>query len=279
MRTDAQHVAMKVYRSPDPMVSALYRRKARRRHSTRGLDEEQLEQMPLRQGKNPRYGWRDSPSIGIYQLIDNVLKSRAGRPFDEVYSEMCERFPSGTFERFMLEQALRRVDGHQSATRICPETGEVQTTYSGLFWHRASGAYIHPTTGILHHEPRSSVARIARTIHLMSGVEEHRLAGGAIYLRKKGIWYEGEMTALTQEIGSDTIELAKADYLLMTTPYVYTLDVPTPPSWFVRQKIAAFEELYGKNPKSYCTGVGKQLNHKKLRALGLFNYYTEEQDG
>lgn len=280
MRTDLAHVAMAVTNSPDSVSSAIYRRKDRRKQQAKGRTVEQLEGMPLRQGKNPKSNWWDSSSIGVSGLVDNILRSRAGKPWDEVYSELCERIAAGTFARYMLERALgHELAGYTSAVRVCPDTHDIQTTYCGQRWHAVTGSYIHPETRILCYAGRRRGRMLPRHLPTMPGIEEYRVEGGVVYMRRKGLWYEGHMTALPLPVGSTLGDTASypPDMLIGMRPYCYQGEgMAPPPRWDIEQRKANFASIYGKTPKAYCTGVRKQLSHDELRRLGLFNYYTEE---
>lgn len=127
--------------------------------------------------------------------FDRFLASRLGRPWDEVYSELCDEFDSRTFAGYRFRRDLR---WHvYTNVYIGAETGAIYSN-DGWNFRLSNDYYVHPWTGLLCYAPRAERERPEPEVTCMT------LDGTPIwddknlpdtYLEKiDGIWYRFEIT-------------------------------------------------------------------------------------
>ena len=120
--------------------------------------------------------------------LERFVRRQAGRPWNKVYSEICDAVPKG-MHRDHVDSHLR----HIVAIRCFYEDGELWGTHSGIFsrptriadWY--TGLYVDPRTGILRDARRKKKrqhkpARPRPEVFWTDSTHQYR--------RIRGVWYE-----------------------------------------------------------------------------------------
>jgi hypothetical protein len=131
-------------------------------------------------GTSKQYGWVEDGYFS-HHVAKQWLRKQAGRPWNDVWSEICKRFDSRSY----VGKERRDVffDPHSGFNNV--ETncyvsidGKVRDTQS---YYEVSGLYVHPDTGILCYNPES-LSWKAKKRHASFITDE-------IGLRKNGEWF------------------------------------------------------------------------------------------
>lgn len=119
-----------------------------------------------------------------FNLIRRFLKSRIGKNWNDVYSEICEDADVRSFEGNHLREWLSCVV--EINTRI--EDGEIVSEF-GYKITSPEDFYVDPNTNILKQVEKSDYKREKAT-NLEQGVYE---VDGQTYCKHEGLWYRVEM--------------------------------------------------------------------------------------
>lgn len=121
-----------------------------------------------------------------YKFLRRVLMGNVGRPWDEVYSEICEQADSRNFIGHRIREAI---DTLVEKNCYIDEDGVVRDDHDykvgGMFWRPV--LFVHPETGLLEKmdcRRRYRKEKPPQTVFFMEG---HR------YHKHDGIWYRVEM--------------------------------------------------------------------------------------
>ena len=163
------------------------------------------EDLPAHQGISRPYGYETKEFNDLISPLRRYLHSAVGRPWNDVWSEICQHVPANTVTGQHLRDHVRGdVDGETHLV-----DGEVMVTQryrSGFYPPR--GLYVHPRTGLLmvaQDERRGRAAAIkyfGRHYLQEDGVLYPRRCRGypvkpinehreAVFV--KGIWYQAEL--------------------------------------------------------------------------------------
>jgi hypothetical protein len=117
------------------------------------------------------------------QPLSRFVRSNLGRPWDEVYSELCAKIDKRGATGYRVMHYLRAM-----VTTGC-YFGADGAIYGTWHTQRVQGFYVHPCTGLLCEAPRESQRERKRRV--MEAEEVTWLyAGGKIGYRKhQGLWY------------------------------------------------------------------------------------------
>lgn len=115
-------------------------------------------------------------------ILHRFLQSRKGRPWNQVYSEICKEADDRSFKGYHLREYL---DYEVEQNCIIDKDGEV-LDQRGLHISRFRGFYVHPETGNLEYieKKRWRIPEIPHTVFEMNG---------RFYHEHEGIWYRVDM--------------------------------------------------------------------------------------
>ena len=201
----------------------------------RRIDPEDLHR---REGMGTR--WREHSRYLNENLapLRSFLRSSIGRPWDKVYSEVCERINRNSAIQLHILQHL--TDGVCTDVVQWPD-GELLDSRGGAIWQEL---LVHPRTGVLLRNraySRSFRFRDPTPRHTYVTIDEWHQ-----YRRIDGIWYEVELRPLPAHRWDfwDVVLRRKAPQI----------------------NGSVFEEMYGKP----CYAASKrQLNKKEIRVAQL----------
>jgi hypothetical protein len=205
------------------------------RKAARAASPDALDAMPRVAGVKPRRGYLKSFSDFLSPLW-RFLRSRVGRPWDEVYGEIRARIaPTSTVQIHVMEHLWHFVVRHVEVRdgRVYEVGG-----WRGELFRTGWQLYVDPATGLLSEPALRRPARRAPP-------SPDRLDRGAglLYLRLDGQWYAVETRPIP----------------------------PGPPPWDVVRRApadgVAGEALYGRRGR-YAVSK-RQLGRKRLRDAGL----------
>ncbi len=159
--------------------------KGRKRAELRIMDEDK----PCRETSSSRWGQQGKEHRGIsLKPLRRFLATQVGRPWDEVFSELCNRALMGgedlvrqlrVWADFEVELNVQLIDGEPYDDK--------GFKISGSSWR---ALWVHPQTGILMEAPQG------RGRYRYSGprktYEQKDLGNGRRAVKLKGIWYEVE---------------------------------------------------------------------------------------
>ncbi len=124
--------------------------------------------------------------------FDRFLESRLGRPWDDVYSEICAEFDRRSYVGYRF---LRDLDWHVATN--CWIGAETGTIYGGCYGSNESPVsnefYIHPWTGLLCWAPPINHPRPERPVTKIIVDDDH------YHEMVDGIWYTFELTHILEK--------------------------------------------------------------------------------
>ena len=126
-----------------------------------------------------------------FALLCRFLQSRTGRPWDQVYSEICAEADDRSFEGHHFREWL---DMQVEQNCTIDEDGEVQDERGNHMARFHGEFYVHPVTGLLEYIENKRWRRSAPVQRVFS-------MDGKLYHEHKGIWYRVEMKELVNKDG------------------------------------------------------------------------------
>jgi hypothetical protein len=161
-------------------------RKGRKRAENRVPDEEK----PIKEPHNLRYRWEhngfDAKQFGEHLgPLRRFILSCVGRPWNDVYSEICEHVSrDNVVQKHIFTHLWQYV-----ATNVYMKDGLPYDKTYGLTIYQDT--YVHPDTGILCKTPQERKRR-----HVHKNVDYIRINKDEIYYKQEGIWYRCTMRDL-----------------------------------------------------------------------------------
>jgi hypothetical protein len=194
-----------------------------------------------------------------YAIMRRFLRSNLGRPWDEVYSEICQQADTRTHDGHRLREC---VDHIVEKSCTIDENGFLVNDKGIRLskWYRWE-YYVHPETKTLEYiqRRRKFVQPEIKTVYEMDG--DH-------YLQHENIWYKVEMKLIPKERGN------WGDCFIQPTMDAFDLHVGLPKctkdrrfwgwNWMERYK-----KKYGYSPEMkpwYCASK-KSANKRDIRKL------------
>jgi hypothetical protein len=201
-------------------------------------------------------------NYGGKQLNENLsplrrfIESRVGRPWDKVYSEICENLRADN----TVQQHVRDHIEDFVSIRTSMVDGEVVVHYSSptLLKNSYIGLYVHPVTGILLRNKTRLTRRQERKVW-----KDHRAAEEAskIHVAKDGTEYR-KVNGLWFEVLWDTVTKREFSYLKNGEKITFY-------ETYIRKDIFT-DRMHNTVGERYRSGK-RQLSKKELRNLGLTN--------
>lgn len=205
--------------------------------------------------------WWDGGCGADYAILRRFFVSNCGRPWDDVYSEICESADKRTHDGHRLHEAVQHLVELNCTIdeggRICDDKGHA------LIGSWRGELYVHPVTK---HLEQIKVSRR----HKKSVPQRVFEVDGNLYHEHEGVWYQVEMK-----------ELGKINRWYWETIYVEAFDAhkdPGPPPnaryWYFNQTEALVRK-YGYSPDLkiwYCTSkrsAGKRQIRKVKQKYDL----------
>lgn len=137
--------------------------------------------LPKHEGRFKRYGWEVRESGYYGNPLSRYLQANAGRPWNDVYSEICHTFVGKAAWRhrqqldWMIDLHVQLIDGK-------PYDMNGRELYS---WRTHGSYYVHPDTGILSEAPYREPYR-----GRYRGAEIVELTPTHFLEKMEGIWYD-----------------------------------------------------------------------------------------
>lgn len=189
-----------------------------------------------------------------YSILYRFLRSRVGRPWDDVYSEICAEADGRSHDGYRFRQSVLNVV--ETDTRI-DEQGDVANgrgTKLRRTWGRSF--YVHPETGVLEYanNNRRVVADLPRTVFESEG---------RLYHQHEGVWYEVTMTVLSQTGRSRYFWYGYSSEWVADAFGALDIDNRQPP-YYWHDGARLLEQKYGRSPEGllwYCSE--KRSAHKR----------------
>lgn len=133
--------------------------------------------------RRPYKLWGSAKSFSdLINPLERFLHTRVGKPWDAVYSEICENLKVQSVTQAHIRQHVKdMVDTHT----YMKDDGLVYS--HGRFWRReyeVEGFYVHPKTGKLCFEPRK------RYNSPKSGNANVQRLNNRVYVYRGGVWFE-----------------------------------------------------------------------------------------
>jgi hypothetical protein len=149
-----------------------------------------IEDLPLKEAMKRRHQWGYRAKELNENLIPLIryLRSNVGRPWDDVFSEICETLPlSSTVKRHVREHIGFDVETN---CMVGSDGTILDSKGTGLFRE----FYVHPVSGLLCEVVRRNRFRATKKKNL----NLVWISDSVLLLREKGIWFELAMAKPTQ---------------------------------------------------------------------------------
>jgi hypothetical protein len=149
------------------------------------------EGLDTRQREAVRIPWHyDDHRCQNTRVIHRYLAKQVGRPWDEVYSEVCAIAPKASF----MGQRLRELVRDAVITRVMLHDGQLWGTHGFSFWRLYPGdLYVNPESKLLQEfvreEPKKRVRYFAPTPWKIVEVDGYHK-----YVKIEGLWYFVELS-------------------------------------------------------------------------------------
>jgi hypothetical protein len=236
-------------------------------------DPEAMDDLPKKQGMRRPYSGNRKQFSDLLGPLESFLISRVGRPWNDVYSEICENIkPDSTVQIHIL--------GHvdQFVEKNCWFNDEGDLTTAGRWGYhsilRAGDMYVHPTTGILERLPETTRYRF-RHIGYRRAVAKLRSIFGNHWHK----WGEAVEEAKNHHRVGFEQELHKINGIWYWSVYE---DVPPPfTDIWIDAQANLHEKIVRRSGTDFLTGVHyyegrfrsykRQANRRDLRRNGLKN--------
>ncbi|MFN7931188.1 MAG: hypothetical protein U0Y68_25320 [Blastocatellia bacterium] len=184
------------------------------------------------------------------------LRSNVGRPWDKVYSEMCEHLDfRKTTGRHIFEHVQRYVSLHCTV-------GEDGKIYELTGWRPdipVEGLYVHPRTGLLCWKGSVSAKKKVQAKLAALPVTCIPLGGDQYHIQLHGIWYVAKLAALSWSEAEGAAARGQKPELFECFPYNPKL------------KKIEYYGWGGPHKRHYQILSKRQLSAKELRAAKLSN--------
>lgn len=153
---------------------------ARKRYmASDALETPKMESM----GRSRRYGWDHKESRWSYSILYKYLHSQVGRPWDDIYRNICQRLDVRSAPQreilHSLENWVVRLHTYIQDGKLYESSG-IPLNSSYRKWE----FYVHPETKVLCLLPEKKFVRNNKQRYVKGKNENH------IYKQIKGIWYE-----------------------------------------------------------------------------------------
>lgn len=230
-----------------PRAGSKWRYKDRRPGLNRGDPEELHSNLSMRRP----YGYERKKFTDLLGPLQGFIRSRVGRKWDDVYSEVCERIGgNSTVQLHILQHLFQFVS--VKVVRLADGTLEER----GRFWPQSiypSEFFVDPDDGILKRNPARDLWRLGRRFPRQDQNPDHKVFGLEDEVVKiKGCWHrvyfadaEGPYTGKREDGTEYTINR-------------YSYDI-----------------VSGNVLDGRYRAVTRQLDRKTLRRLGLENDIPE----
>lgn len=190
------------------------------------------------------------------------LRSNVGRPWDKVYSEMCEHLD---FRKTIGRHIFEHVQGIVSLHCSMGEDGKIYELTGWRPDRPVEGLYVHPRTGLLCW--KGAVARKKKVQAQLAALPVTciPLSGDQYHIKLNGIWYLAELAAASR---SD-VELQAAGHKR--------------PEWFEcfpynpKLKKIEYYGWGGPHKRHYWILSKRQLSAKELKAAKLSNDAAQDK--
>lgn len=178
----------------------------RRQHKKTGLrirnydPDNEYDDLPthLSSSRHKQYGRAAKDMGDLLGPIYRFLHSNVGRPWDQVWSEICQQIDRRNLAKNHL---FEHFDGIVETNTFIGDDGDVYICEFDGFRKakdlRGKGFYVHPTTGLLcwaDDRPRNQARRAAKEAEKKAKTSRHiRISEKMYYLKLDGLWYIAEM--------------------------------------------------------------------------------------
>lgn len=183
MRSDMQ----KVITERERYGSSARNRKAGKK--IRPVDVAEDDDEPKRLSRAQLYGTKEKSFSDVLNPLRRFLRKNVGRPWNKVYSEICEHLDDRSIMgRHLFDHLSWEVDLHPTFDehgKLCDQPGVVSIRFQDKF-------YVHPRTGLLCFAPKLSRRERQRERDAQREVTYIRISDTASLIKIGGIWHHAE---------------------------------------------------------------------------------------
>ncbi len=113
--------------------------------------------------------------------LQRFLRSKVGKPWDAIYSEICDRISAQSVAHLHLRQHVNQMVDQETYI----EDGVVCQSRNYWRWgpRKVQGFYVHPVTGLLAWEPYAKRTKYMPHKNLVC-------VNNRFYLKKNDVWFE-----------------------------------------------------------------------------------------